>query len=50
MQGTACLEKELSMATDKRVVICPTCDKEIEVRNGVFAHHTLNRHMKEHKG
>lgn len=32
-----------------RAVICPTCNKEIEVRNGVFAHETLGRHMKEHK-
>jgi hypothetical protein len=31
-----------------RVVICPECKKEIEVRSG-FAHHTLARHMKEHK-
>jgi hypothetical protein len=31
-----------------RVVICPECKKEIEVRSG-FAHHTLARHMKEHR-
>lgn len=31
-----------------RVVICPVCKKEIEVRSG-FAHHTLARHIKEHK-
>jgi len=31
-----------------RVVICPECKKEIEVRSG-FAHFTLVRHMKEHK-
>ena len=42
------------MTTDKdtkaknRVVVCPTCNKEIEVRSG-FAHMTLTRHMKEHK-
>ena len=32
-----------------RVVICPICEKETEVRNGIFAHDTLSRHMKEHK-
>lgn len=31
-----------------RVVICPECKKEIEVRSG-FAHYTLARHIKEHK-
>jgi hypothetical protein len=32
-----------------RIVICPKCSKEIEVRSG-FAHFTLNNHMsKEHK-
>ena len=31
-----------------RVVICPVCNKEVEVRSG-FAHHTLARHIKEHK-
>jgi hypothetical protein len=42
------------MTTDKetkaknRVVICPTCNAEIEVRSG-FAHLTLGRHMKGHK-
>lgn len=35
--------------TKGRVVVCNLCDKEIEVRNNVFAHETLNRHMKEHK-
>ena len=30
-----------------RVVICPECKKEVEVRSG-FAHATLTRHMKEH--
>jgi hypothetical protein len=32
-----------------RVVICDICNKEIEVRNNVFAHETLSRHLKEHK-
>jgi hypothetical protein len=32
-----------------RVVICPTCLKEIEVRQGIFAHQTLSRHLLEHK-
>jgi len=32
-----------------RVVICPICKKETEVRTGIFAHDTLSRHMKEHK-
>jgi hypothetical protein len=32
-----------------KVVICPVCKKETEVRWGIFAHDTLNRHMKEHK-
>jgi len=32
-----------------RVVICPNCNKEIEVRWAIFASDTLNRHMKEHK-
>jgi hypothetical protein len=31
-----------------RIVICNICKKEIEVKWGVFAHDTLNRHMKEH--
>jgi hypothetical protein len=31
-----------------RVVICPECKKEIEVRSG-FAHKTLVSHLKEHK-
>jgi hypothetical protein len=31
-----------------RVVVCDKCKKEIEVRWGIFAHQTLNRHMKEH--
>ena len=32
-----------------RVVVCDTCNKEIEVRWGIFAHDTLSRHLKEHK-
>lgn len=33
-----------------RLVICPSCKKEIEVRNGIMANETLNRHKsKEHK-
>lgn len=32
-----------------KIVICPTCSKEIEVRSG-FAHRTLSNHIsKEHK-
>jgi hypothetical protein len=31
-------------------VICEICDKQIEVRWGIFAHETLTRHKKaEHK-
>jgi len=34
----------------KRVVVCPVCYKETELRWGIFAHDTLSRHMKaEHK-
>lgn len=33
-----------------RVVVCPKCNKEIEVRWGIFANETLSRHDKaEHK-
>ena len=32
-----------------KFIICDICKKEIEVRSGIFAHDTLNRHMKEHK-
>jgi hypothetical protein len=33
-----------------KVVICPECKKEIEVRSGIMANETLNRHIsKEHK-
>lgn len=31
-----------------KVVVCPVCGKETEVRWGIFAHDTLSRHMKEH--
>ena len=36
------------MAANK-VIICEICGREIEVRSG-FAHMTLSRHLKEHKG
>lgn len=33
-----------------RVVICPICKKEIELRSGIFGHATINRHIKtDHK-
>jgi len=33
-----------------RLVICDKCNKEIELRWGIFAHDTLSRHLKaEHK-
>jgi hypothetical protein len=32
-----------------KVVICDKCNKEIEVRWGIFAHDTLRRHIKEHE-
>ena len=32
-----------------KTVVCDVCNKEIEVRWGIFAHETLNRHMREHK-
>ena len=33
-----------------RVVICPECNREIEVRTGIMANETLSRHTsKEHK-
>jgi len=36
--------------TSGRIVICSICNKEIEVRWGIFAHDTLSRHRKaEHK-
>jgi hypothetical protein len=28
--------------------MCGTCNKEIEVRWGFFAHQTLYRHLREH--
>jgi hypothetical protein len=31
--------------TSKRIVVCPICHKEIEVRSG-FAHQTLSNHIK----
>lgn len=31
-----------------RMVICPVCKKEWELRWGIFAHDSLARHMKEH--
>lgn len=34
----------------QRHVICDMCEKEIELRWGIFAHDTLSRHKKaEHK-
>lgn len=33
-----------------RLVICDICNKEIELRWGIFGHDTLNRHKKvDHK-
>jgi len=32
-----------------RIVVCPICKKELDVRKGIFAHDTLSRHSKEHK-
>jgi hypothetical protein len=32
-----------------KVIVCPICNKEVEVRWGIFASDTLGRHMKEHK-
>jgi hypothetical protein len=33
-----------------RIVKCDMCNKEIELRWGIFGHDTLNRHIKaEHK-
>jgi len=37
------------MAVGNRVTVCEICNKEIEVRWGIFASSTLSRHMKEHK-
>ena len=30
-----------------RIVICPICNKEWELRWGIFAHDSLSRHMKD---
>jgi len=46
-KSVVAMSKKASVAAN-RVVICPECKKEIEVRSG-FAHQTLVRHMKEHK-
>jgi hypothetical protein len=35
--------------TNNRVVVCDICNKEIELRWGIFGHDTLSRHNKEHK-
>lgn len=32
-----------------KVVICPVCKVEIEVRSSQFAYMTLSNHMKSHK-
>jgi hypothetical protein len=32
-----------------KIIICEICSKHIVVRWGIFAHDTLNRHLKEHK-
>lgn len=38
------------LLASNRIVICPECNKEIEVRSD-FAHLTLNNHIsKEHRG
>jgi hypothetical protein len=44
-QSVVAMSKQVAA---NRVVICPECKKEIEVRSA-FAHETLVRHMKEHK-
>jgi hypothetical protein len=31
-----------------RIVACDLCGKELEVRWAIFAHQTLQRHLKEH--
>lgn len=31
-----------------RVIFCNQCDKQLEVRWAIFAHQTLQRHLKEH--
>ena len=41
---------EGGMMSGNRYIVCPECNKEIEVRWGIFAHDTLSRHRKaEHK-
>jgi len=38
------------MTADKRIAICPVCNKFIVVRWAIFANDSLSRHMKaEHK-
>jgi hypothetical protein len=37
------------MTAVNRIAVCSICNKEIEVRWGIFANSTLSRHMKEHK-
>jgi predicted nucleic acid-binding Zn ribbon protein len=32
-----------------RLIKCPTCGKEWDLRWGIFGHDSLARHMKEHK-
>ena len=32
-----------------RTIQCSICNKEWELRWGVFAHDSLSRHMREHK-
>ena len=32
-----------------RSIVCPVCNKEWELRWGIFGHDSLSRHMKEHK-
>jgi predicted nucleic acid-binding Zn ribbon protein len=32
-----------------RTLQCPQCNKEWELRWGIFAHDSISRHMKEHK-
>ena len=44
-QSVAAMSKQVAA---NRVVICPECKKEIEVRSA-FAHKTLVSHLKEHK-
>jgi hypothetical protein len=42
------MTKDKETKAKNRVVICPTCKAEIEVRSA-FAYMTYTRHMKEHK-